>query len=446
MSVRVRLAGPFISTAKVSPRKAPQRAVSVKHRPFLFMQKQDLKVVYRAVSELIPYARNARTHSDEQVARIAASIKEFGWTNPILIDGESGIIAGHGRVLAARKLGLEKVPTIELSGLTEEQKRAYILADNRLALDAGWDEEMLKLEFAELEKEGFELSKTGFSDEEIREMMADLDHEVDGVEDLETPEPPKNPKTKRGEVWILGTHRLMCGDSTSVEDVQEVMGGGIADLWLTDPPYNVAYQGKTKDALTIQNDEMDDESFRRFLVSAYSAADSVLKEGAAFYIWHADSEGFNFRGACRDVGWKVRECLIWSKDTFVLGRQDYQWQHEPCLYGWKDGAAHNWYSDRSQTTILEFDRPNRNAEHPTMKPVGLFQYLIGNSTKRGDIVLDSFGGSGTTLIACEQTGRSARILELDPCYCDVIIERWQNLTGQRAVRESDKVAYNDLMQ
>jgi site-specific DNA-methyltransferase (adenine-specific) len=191
---------------------------------------------------------------------------------------------------------------------------------------------------------------------------------------------------------------------------------------------------------------MDDESFRRFLVSAYSAADSVLKEGAAFYIWHADSEGFNFRGACRDVGWKVRECLIWSKNTFVLGRQDYQWQHEPCLYGWKDGAAHNWYSDRSQTTILEFDRPNRNAEHPTMKPVGLFQYLIGNSTKRGDIVLDSFGGSGTTLIACEQSGRSARIIELDPCYCDVIIERWQNLTGQRAVRESDKVAYNDLMQ
>lgn len=410
------------------------------------MQKQDLKVVYRAVSELIPYARNARTHSDEQVARIAASIKEFGWTNPILIDGSKGIIAGHGRVLAARKLGLEKVPTIELSGLTEAQKRAYILADNRLALDAGWDEEMLKLEFAELEKEGFELSKTGFGDEEIREMMADLDREVDGVEDIETPEPPKNPKTKRGEVWILGTHRLMCGDSTSVEDVQEVMGGVLADLWLTDPPYNVAYQGKTKDALTIQNDEMDDESFRRFLVSAYSAADSVLKEGAAFYIWHADSEGFNFRGACRDVGWKVRECLIWSKNTFVLGRQDYQWQHEPCLYGWKDGAAHNWYSDRSQTTILEFDRPNRNAEHPTMKPVGLFQYLIGNSTKPGDIVLDSFGGSGTTLIACEQSGRSARILELDPCYCDVIIERWQNLTGQRAVRESDKVAYNDLMQ
>lgn len=215
-------------------------------------------------------------------------------------------------------------------------------------------------------------------------------------------------------------------------------------MWLTDPPYNVAYQGKTKDALTIKNDEMNDESFRRFLVAAYTAADVFLKEGAAFYIWHADSEGFNFRGACRDVGWKVRECLIWSKNAFVLGRQDYQWKHEPCLYGWKDGAPHNWYSDRSQTTVIECDRPNRNAEHPTMKPVELFKYLLSNSTKAGDIVLDSFGGSGTTLIACEETGRSARIIELDPCYCDVIIERWQNMTGQYAVRESDQVLFNDL--
>lgn len=408
------------------------------------MQEQQLKVVYRKVSELIPYARNARTHSDEQISRIASSIQEFGWTNPILIDGDSGIIAGHGRVLAARKIGIEEVPTIELSGLTEAQKRAYILADNRLALDAGWDEELLKIEFAELESLGFELSKTGFGNDEINEIMADIDRQFEG-EDVEVPEPPKDPKTKRGEVWILGTHRLMCGDSTSVEDVKEVMGGGkLADLWLTDPPYNVAYQGKTKDALTIKNDEMNDESFRRFLVAAYTAADVFLKEGAAFYIWHADSEGFNFRGACRDVGWKVRECLIWSKNAFVLGRQDYQWKHEPCLYGWKDGAPHNWYSDRSQTTVIECDRPNRNAEHPTMKPVELFKYLLSNSTKAGDIVLDSFGGSGTTLIACEETGRSARIIELDPCYCDVIIERWQNMTGQYAVRESDQVLFNDL--
>lgn len=222
------------------------------------------------------------------------------------------------------------------------------------------------------------------------------------------------------------------------------MGDDRADLWLTDPPYNVAYTGKTKDSLTIQNDEMDDESFRRFLVSAYFAADSVLKEGAAFYIWHADSEGFNFRGACRDIGWKVRECLIWVKNAFVMGRQDYQWKHEPCLYGWKEGASHNWYSDRSQSTVLEFARPSRNGEHPTMKPVELFRYLIGNSTRKGQVVLDSFGGSGTTLIACEDIGRKARLLELDPAYCDVIIERWQKFTGQKAIRESDSVCFDEL--
>lgn len=407
------------------------------------MQKQDLKVVYRKVSDLIPYARNARTHSDEQVARIAASIKEFGWTNPILIDCESGIIAGHGRVLAARKLGLEKVPTIELSGMTDAQKRAYILADNKLALDAGWDEELLRLEFEELRGGVIDLELTGFSLDEINDILGQDDLSTN-VEEQELPEPPIDPVTKLGDVWILGDNRLLCGDSTSPEDVSRLMGCDLADLWLTDPPYNVAYQGKTKDALTIQNDEMDDESFRRFLVSAYSAADSVLKEGAAFYIWHADSEGFNFRGACRDVGWKVRECLVWVKNAFVMGRQDYQWKHEPCLYGWKEGASHNWYSDRCQTTVLEFARPNRNGEHPTMKPVELFRYLIANSTRKGQVVLDSFGGSGTTLIACENIGRKACLLELDPVYCDVIVKRWQNLTGQKAYRESDGVAFDDL--
>ena len=407
------------------------------------MQTEDLKVVYRNVSELIPYARNARTHSDEQVARIAASIKEFGWTNPILIDCESGIIAGHGRVLAARKLGLEKVPTIELSGMTDAQKRAYILADNKLALDAGWDEELLRLEFEELRGGVIDLELTGFSLDEINDILGQDDLSTN-VEEQELPEPPIDPVTKVGDVWILGDNRLLCGDSTSPEDVSRLMGGDLADLWLTDPPYNVAYQGKTKDALTIQNDEMDDESFRRFLVSAYSAADSVLKEGGAFYIWHADSEGFNFRGACRDVGWKVRECLVWVKNAFVMGRQDYQWKHEPCLYGWKEGASHNWYSDRCQTTVLEFARPNRNGEHPTMKPVELFRYLIANSTRKGQVVLDSFGGSGTTLIACENIGRKACLLELDPVYCDVIVKRWQNLTGQKAYRESDGVAFDDL--
>lgn len=222
------------------------------------------------------------------------------------------------------------------------------------------------------------------------------------------------------------------------------MGGGkLVSLYLTDPPYNVAYQGKTKDALTIQNDSMDDEAFRQFLRDAFSMADSAMLPGAVFYIWHADSEGFNFRGGCRDVGWTVRECLIWSKNAFVLGRQDYQWQHEPCLYGWKDGAAHAWYSDRSQTTVIKADRPNRNADHPTMKPVELFRYLIENSSKPGDVVLDSFGGSGTTLVACEETGRHARLIELDPVYCDVIIKRWQNMTGLDAVRD-DGVKFNEL--
>lgn len=406
-------------------------------------EKPALKIVYRQVADLIPYARNARTHSDEQVTRIASSIKEFGFTNPILIDGDNGILCGHGRLAAAKKLGMREVPTIELSGMTDAQKRAYILADNKLALDAGWDEELLRLEFEELRGGAIDLELTGFSLDEINDILGQDDLSTN-VEEQELPEPPIEPVTKLGDVWILGDNRLLCGDSTSPEDVARLMGGGLADLWLTDPPYNVAYQGKTKDALTIQNDEMDDESFRRFLVSSYSAADSVLKEGAAFYIWHADSEGFNFRGACRDVGWKVRECLVWVKNAFVMGRQDYQWKHEPCLYGWKEGASHNWYSDRCQTTVLEFARPNRNGEHPTMKPVELFRYLISNSTRKGQVVLDSFGGSGTTLIACENIGRKACLLELDPVYCDVIVKRWQNLTGQKAYRESDGVAFDDL--
>lgn len=264
------------------------------------------------------------------------------------------------------------------------------------------------------------------------------------AQDDEVPEPPKDPKSKFGDLWILGDHRLLCGDSTAQESVIQLLGDEKASMWLTDPPYNVAYTGKTKDSLTIQNDEMDDESFRRFLVSAYSAANFGLKDGASFYIWHADSEGFNFRAACREVGWKVRECLVWVKNSMVLGRQDYQWRHEPCLYGWKEGAPHSWFSDRCQTTVLEFDKPQRNGEHPTMKPVELFRYLIGNSTRKRDIVLDSFGGSGTTLIACEESGRRARLIELDPVYCDVIVSRWQNITGQKAVRYSDSKLFDDI--
>jgi site-specific DNA-methyltransferase (adenine-specific) len=407
-----------------------------------------LEVTYRKVEDLIPYARNARTHSDEQVARIASSIKEFGWTNPIIIDGENGIVAGHGRTLAARKLGLTEVPCIELKNLTETQKRAYILADNRLALDAGWDNEMLALELGDLKDAGVDLELTGFSDEELDELLATPTESADGDED-EAPEPQEDPVSKRGDVWILGAHRVMCGDSCSADDISKLFGstgGGppTVSLYLTDPPYNVAYEGGTKDALTIQNDNMEDGQFRQFLVDAFSMADTVMKPGAVFYIWHADSEGFNFRGACRDVGWPIRECLIWAKNMFVMGRQDYQWRHEPCLYGWKEGAAHKWYSDRSQSTVLEFDKPTRNGVHPTMKPVELFRYLIENSSKKGDVVFDSFGGSGTTLIASEETGRVARLMELDPRYVDVIVKRWQEMTGKEATLEETGATFNSL--
>lgn len=384
------------------------------------------------IDALIPYARNSRTHSDAQVAQIAASIKEFGFTNPVLIDAGGGIIAGHGRVLAARKLGLTDVPCIRLDHLTDAQKRAYVIADNRLALNSGWDTEMLKVEFADLQELGFDLELTGFGLDEIKELLAPVGTE--GLTDPDDAPPlPENPRTMPGDIWVMGKHRLLCGDSTSVSDLEKLTDGQLVDMWLTDPPYNVAYEGKTKDALKIKNDEMGDDQFRQFLRDAYTAADMVMKPGAVFYIWHADSEGYNFRGAAQDAGWKVRQCLIWKKSSMVMGRQDYHWKHEPCLYGWKEGAGHLWAADRKQTTILEFEKPSRNGEHPTMKPVALFEYQLLNNTKGGDQVLDSFGGSGTTLIAAEKNGRVARLMELDPKYCDVIVKRWQDFTGKIAI-------------
>ena len=395
-----------------------------------------MKITQKLVTELIPYVNNSRTHSDEQVAQIAASIKEFGWTNPILVDGSNGIIAGHGRLMAARKLGYKEVPTIELADLTETQKKAYIIADNRLALNAGWDNEMLKLEFDELAELGFDLELTGFSFDEI-EALNPVDLNEGLTDEDEAPPLPPEPKTKPGDIYKLGKHRLMCGDSTSIEHLERLCDGQPVDMWLTDPPYNVAYKGKTKDSLTIQNDSMGDDQFRQFLRDAYVAADAVMKAGAVFYIWHADSEGYNFRGAAQDAGWKVRQCLIWKKSSMVMGRQDYHWKHEPCLYGWKEGAGHLWATDRKQTTILEFEKPSRNGEHPTMKPVALFEYQMLNNTKGGDIVLDSFGGSGTTLIAAEKNGRTGYLMELDPKYCDVIVKRWEDFTGKKAVLLTD---------
>lgn len=395
--------------------------------------------------DLIPYINNSRTHDESQVNQIAASIKEFGFLNPVIVDGEHGIIAGHGRVMAAKKLGLEFVPCLEAGHLSAAQKKAYIIADNKLALNAGWDDAILRVEFEALKELDFDLTLTGFSldelsDFEIEELAPEYEEDADG----EVIEPPAEPKTKEGDVWVLGKHRLMCGDSTSIDALEKLCNNQLVDMWLTDPPYNVAYEGKTKEALTIKNDSMSDDDFRQFLRDCYVAADAVMKPGAVFYIWHADSEGYNFRGAAKDANWKVRQCLIWKKSTLVMGRQDYHWKHEPCLYGWKDGAGHLWASDRKQTTILEFDKPSRNGEHPTMKPVDLFSYCLLNNTKGGDIVLDSFGGSGTTIIACEKNGRVGYLMELDPKYCDVIINRWQTLTGKEAVLESTGDKFNDL--
>lgn len=389
------------------------------------------RIEHWPLDRLKPYARNARTHSQQQVEKIAASIAEFGFTNPILVDSSDGIIAGHGRLMGAQLLGMETVPVVVLDYLTDAQRRAYILADNRLALDAGWDEELLAAELAELQVEGFDLELTGFDEHELADLLGDDDEGpgVDAESADDVPDARPDPVSRPGDVWVMRKHRVMCGDSLNLEQVEQLMGGDLADLLLTDPPYNVAYEGATAEALTIQNDDMGDAEFRQFLRDAYATADAVMKPGAGFYIWHADSEGFNFRGAARDVGWQVRQCLVWNKNALVLGRQDYHWKHEPCLYGWKAGAAHYWGSDRSQTTVLDFNKPTRNGEHPTMKPVELFEYQVRNSCPPAGVVLDLFGGSGTTAIACEASGRSARLMELDPRYVDVIVRRWEGLTG-----------------
>ena len=306
------------------------------------------------------------------------------------------------------------VPIIRLDHLSEEERRKYILVHNKTNMDSGFNLDTLNAELGKIDDIDFNLTfdfNLGEDEAEVKDDNFD-------------PTPPEEPKTRPGQIWLLGRHRLMCGDSTNQADIEKLMNGQLADLYLTDPPYNVNYEGKTKDNLKIQNDSLGDEEFRQFLNNAFFAAKTCMKGGAAFYIWHSDMEGYNFRGACRDVGWKVRECLIWEKNSMTLGRQDYQWQHEPCLYGWSDGGSHAWYSDRKQTTVLHFDRPTKAALHPTMKPIPLFDYLIKNSSKEGDIVLDSFGGSGTTIMACEQNGRTACSMELDPRYVDTIINRY----------------------
>lgn len=388
------------------------------------------QVEWLELNGLIPYAKNSRTHSEAQVAQIAGSIKEFGFNNPVLIDEDNGIIAGHGRVLAAQKLGLQTVPCIRLGHLTDTQRKAYVIADNRLALNAGWDDSMLTLELQDLKAEDFNLDLLGFEADELNALLNPI-KETEGLTDEDAvPEVPEEPKTKPGDIYQLGRHRLMCGDSTSIDAVEKLMDGQLADILITDPPYNVAYEGSN--GLKIKNDDMGDDQFRQFLRDAFVAAYAVMKSGAVFYIWYADVETYNFSAAVKEANLKLSQILVWKKDSLIMGRKDYHFIHEPCLYGWKEGAAHLWASDRKQVSVFEFKKPKKNDVHPTMKPVELIEYQLLNNTKGQDIVLDLFGGSGSTMIAAEKNGRTARLMELDPKYCDVIVKRWEDFTGQKA--------------
>ena len=437
-----------------------------------------------ATERLVPYARNARTHPGWQIAQIAASIAEFGFCNPILVGGDGVIIAGHGRLLAAQQLGLAEVPVIELGHLSEVQRRALVIADNKIAENAGWDEDLLRTELAALQTDGFDLDVVGFSEAELDELMAGFDPDTGlpaqlGDPDF-VPEPPAEPISRPGDLWILGEHRVLCGDATLEADAERVCDGQVDACW-TDPPYNVDYEGS---AGKIENDNMSAGDFRRFLFLAFAATFKMLKAGGPIYVAHADTEGSPFRASFRDAGFKLSGCLVWVKPQLVLGRSDYQWRHEPILYGWKPGAPHKWFGGRANTSVFEtpgeklrvmpdgtvqvdigdqtivirgeglalealegsvlrFDKPNRSAEHPTMKPVELIGRMLENSSRPGAVVYDPFGGSGSTLIACAQSGRKARLLELDPRFVDVIVSRWQTFTSRQAVRE-DGVRFDDL--
>lgn len=434
-----------------------------------------------ALAELVPYDRNARTHSPEQVAQVAASIREFGFTNPLLIDEQNRIIAGHGRLAAATSLGMPAVPCIVVDGLTDDQRRALVLADNQLAANAGWDIDLLAEELRDLRDSGFDIDLVGFDTAFLNEI---LDPSPGQTDPDGAPALDPVAVSELGDVWTLGPHRVICGDSVQVETLTALLGSERVDVCWTDPPYNVSYGSNKQNLIDagivgnhrpILNDSMSDGDFRSFLHGAFGAAFGAMKPGAAIYVAHADNEGLNFRGAFTDVGFHLSGCVIWRKDSLVLGRADYQWIHEPILYGWKPGARHRWYGGRKNTTVVDLGdgspfqdngdgsytlrvgdkiltvsgqatvtelvpsvinepKPKRSTEHPTMKPVALIERMLKHSARPGDLVLDPFGGSGSTLMAAERLGMSARLIELDPCYVDVIVRRWQQYTGRDAVR------------
>lgn len=398
--------------------------------------------------KLIPYVNNARTHSKEQITKLRSSLREFGFINPVIIDRDFNVIAGHGRIEAAKAEGITEVPCVYVDHLTEAQKKAYILADNRMALDAGWDEELLAVELSELQDLGYDLAMTGFDEKELVDLFSDKTDSDAKDDDFDlTAALEKASFVERGDVWTVGRHKLMCGDATSADDVNTLMGSVKANLILTDPPYGVSF--KSASGLTIQNDSMKNEEFYTFLLSAFQCMADHLEKGGAAYVFHADTEGLNFRRAFIDAGFHLAGCCIWVKDSLVLGRSDYQWQHEPVLYGFMQNGKHNWYSDRKQTTIWNFDKPKRNANHPTSKPLDLLGYPIGNSTQENAVVIDTFGGSGSTLMACEQMNRICYMMELDEKYASVILRRYVEDTGDAAgvfvTRNGQQIPYADLV-
>ena len=414
------------------------------------MSKTTNKLEMVKVSELIPYVNNARTHSQEQVNKLRSSLREFGFVNPVIIDQDKNVIAGHGRLMAAKEEGITEVPCVLVDYLTEAQKKAYILADNRYAQDAGWDEELLRLEIEALEGMDFDVSLTGFNEDEISDLFAGADTSDTQDDDFDLSDAlEKATFVEKGDVWVVGRHRLMCGDATSEEDVATLMDGKKANLIITDPPYNVAFE--SSDGLSIKNDKMENEKFYEFLLSAFKNMAAHLEKGGAAYVFHADTEGLNFRKAFVDAGFHLAGCCIWVKNSLVLGRSDYQWQHEPVLYGFLQNGKHYWSKNagRSQTTIWNFDKPKKNKNHPTSKPLDLLAYPIGNSSQENAIVIDTFGGSGSTLMTCEQTNRICHTMELDEKYASVILRRYVEDTDDAAnvyvIRNGEKLMYADLV-
>ena len=416
----------------------------------ILMGKHTTEMKMVETSKLIPYVNNARTHSQEQVNKLRGSLREFGFINPVIIDSDFNVIAGHGRLMAAKEEGIEEVPCVLVDYLTEAQKKAYILADNRYAQDAGWDEELLRLEIEALEGMDFDVSLTGFNEDEISDLFADSESTGAEDDDFDLSDAlEKAAFVERGDVWVVGRHRLMCGDATSPEDVATLMDGKKANLIITDPPYNVAFE--SSDGLSIKNDKMENDKFYEFLLAAFKNMAEHLEKGGSAYVFHADTEGLNFRKAFIDAGFHLSGCCIWVKNALVIGRSDYQWQHEPVLYGFLQNGKHYWSKNagRSQTTIWNFDKPKKNKNHPTSKPLDLLAYPIGNSSQENAIVIDTFGGSGSTLMTCEQTNRICHTMELDEKYASVILRRYVEDTDDAdnvyVIRNGEKLMYSDLV-